>query len=303
MEYKYVQFPLSFMQEVIKDRRKGLNQCLDYGIGHLATAQQTDAKSMMRQIVYDYYKNTDKLPRDLRVAIEEAEAEDLFTRDDDYKGFNTDGGFDPILNIEELAGILRDNPDLNDEAKEYYQWHQAAGFFKGSINIYNAAAVRKSYFKAKAMKESFEADFGKDAMPSVKPGLLFNYLDNPKQDISLLLAYIGICSLIGQRNFISTSKPVILSRMIGAKSKAAFQAFSKNKESKEIIARFSKRWPMDKLLLSLAEQKFIMFLTRPHVSVVYVSKYMEPDELAKLVKQSQDRYNLKDKIKQASQGI
>jgi len=303
MEYKYVQFPLSFMQDVIKDRRKGLNLCLDYGIGHLATAQQTDASSIIRQVVYDYYKNTDKLPRDLRVAIEEAEAEGQFTPDDDHSGFNTDGGFDPILNIEELAVILRDNPDLKDEAREYYQWHQAAKFYEDSFRIYNVGAIRKEYVKAKARQESFEADFGKDAMPSVKPSLLFNYLNNPKQDVSQLLAYIGISSLIGQRNFISTSKPVILSRMIGAKSKAAFQAFSKNKESKEIIARFSKRWPMDKLLLSLAEQKFIMFLTRPHVSVVYVSKYMEPDELAKLVKQSQDRYNLKDKIKQASQGI
>ncbi len=303
MEYKYVQFPLSFMQEVIKDRRKGLNMCLDYGIGHLATTQKVDLPNVVRQVIYDYYKNTDKLPRDLRVAIEGAVAEGQFTQDEDYNGFNSDGKFDPELNAPELLRILKNSPDLWNDAKDHYQWHQAAGFYEGAIRIYNMGAVRQAYIKTKASQASFEANFGPDAMPSVKPSLLFDYLNNPKQDVALLLAYVGICSLIGQRNFISTSKPVILSRMIGAKSKAAFQAFSKNKESKEIVTRFSKRWPMDKLLLALAEQKFIMFLTRPHVSVVYVSKYMEPDELAKLVKQSQDRYNLKDKIRKASQGI
>lgn len=301
MEYKYVQFPLCLVNETYKNREKGLDLMLDFGLVHYALSQKYNMVDVVRQTIYDYYKNTDKLPGDLRVAIEEAEAEDRFTHDEDYNGFNSDGKFDPELNAPELQKILDGNPDLKAEAVRHYQLHQAGEFL--NVTIRSPRMIFKGYHEAQAIRESFERSFGPDVMPSVKKSLLFEYKDNPKQDITLLLAYIGICSLIGQRNFISTSKPVILSRMIGAKSKASFQAFSKQKESKEVVARFSKRWPMDKLLLSLAEQKFIMYLTKPHVSVVYVSKYMEPDELAKLVKQSQDRYNLKDKIRKASQGI
>ncbi len=289
------------MTETYKDRERGLNLMLDFGLVHYALSQKYEIADVVRQTIYNYYRHTDKLPRDLRVAIEEAEAEDRFTHDEDYNGFNSDGKFDPELNAPELLRILENNPDIKEEAVRHYQLHQAGEFL--NINIRSFKMTLNRYHEAQGIRESFERTFGPDAMASVKPSVLIDYRDNPKQDITLLLAYIGICSLIGQRNFISTSKPVILSRMIGAKSKASFQAFSKQKESKEVVARFSKRWPMDKLLLSLAEQKFIMYLTKPHVSVVYVSKYMEPDELAKLVKQSQARYNLKNKIRKASQGI
>ena len=301
MEYKYIQFPLCLMQEVIKDRHKGLNLCADFGLVHFALSQKYEIGDVVRQTIYDYYKNTDKLPRDLRVAIEEAEAEDQFTRDDDYNGFNSDGKFDPELNAPELLKILEDNPDIKEEAVRHYQLHQAAGLH--NVTVKSIKSTLDRYQQAKGFKELFEAKFGTDAMASVKPGMLYDFRDGKEQDIDLLLGYLGIVLLIGFRKFISTTKPVILSRMIGAKSKPVWEAFSKVKEARGIVERYSKRYNMDRLLLSLAERKFIMFLTRPHVSLIYVSKYMEPEQLADLVRQSQAKYNLKNKIREASQKI
>jgi len=303
MKYKYLQFPVSFMQEIIKDRKKGLNACIDFGLGHFALAQQVQTHDVARQVVYSFYRDGRELPIEVLSALAEAEENGEFTRDDDYQGFNSDGGFNPEDNINEVLRIFESNPDLVKEAIDFYKWHTAQEFFKEHIKIHNLKGVVENYKKVKSLHASFESKYGPDAFTSAKPSLLFEFLDNPDQDIDLLLAYLGIVSLIGYRNFISTTKPVILSRMIGAKSKQAWEAFSKVKDSREIVEKYSKRYHMDRLLLSLAERKFIMYLTRPHVSLLYVSKYMEPEQLAEFVRQSQEKNSLKNKIKEASQKI
>lgn len=301
MEYKYVQFPLCLVTETYKDREKGLSLMLDFGLVHYALSQKYEIADVVRQTIYDYYKNADKLPGDLRVAIEEAEAEDRFTHDEDYNGFNSDGKFDPELNAPELLRILENNPDIKEEAVRHYQLHQAGAFL--NVQIGSVKGTIKRYNEAQGIRESYERTFGPDAMATAKPSMLFEYRDNPKQDIDLLRAYLGIVSMIGYRKFISTNKPAILSRMIGAKSKAAFQSLSKLTATGDAVNKYSKRWNMDKLMLSLAEHKFIMFLSKKQTSVIYVSRYMEPQELADLVRQSRSKYNLKKKIQDATASL
>ena len=131
--------------------------------------------------------------------------------------------------------------------------------------------------------------------------MLWQFIDNPK-DIDLFRAYIGIKSMIGRRNFISSNKPAILSRMIGCKNKAAFEFFTANRYNKNknllpTVEKYSKRYNMDKLLLTLAERKYIMFLSKKEVRVIYLSKYMEPEELGKLIKETKERQNIKQRIK------
>lgn len=303
MEFKYLQFPISLMQEIIKDRHKGIQFCIDYGIGHFALAQHVNTQDVARQVVYSFYRDGAQLPYEVLSAMVEAKEAGDFTRDDDFNGFSSDGDFNPEDNINEVLRVFEYKPDLVPEATDFYKWHTAQEFFKGHIKIHHIKSVVATYKKAKALQATYEAKFGPDAIVSAKPSLLFDFRDDPEQDIDILLAYLGIASLIGYRNFISTTKPVILSRMIGAKSKQTWEAFSKAKEVREIVEKYSKRYQMDRLLLNLAERKFIMYLTRPHVSLLYVSKYMEPEELADMVRQSQEKYNLKNKIRTASQKI
>jgi hypothetical protein len=118
-----------------------------------------------------------------------------------------------------------------------------------------------------------------------------------KVDLDLFRAYIGIKSMIGQRTFISTNKPAILSRMIGCKSKAAFQHFSTDKNLMPTVEKYLKRYHMDKLLFALAERRFIMFLSKPKVSIVYLSKFMQPEDLARLIRDSKSKQDLKNRMK------
>ncbi|MBE0667571.1 MAG: hypothetical protein IH593_07825, partial [Bacteroidales bacterium] len=282
MAYRYLQFPLCLLVETYKDKTKGLNLIISYGLGHYALSQKYNLKDVARQIVYDYYRNNDRMTDKLCSAISQAAEQDRFTRNDDYGGFDGTGTFDASDNITELVQLLESDPDLKAEAVRYYQFHQAGEFL--NVDIKSVANTLSRYHEAKSLQDVFEAQFGPDSMASVKPSLLFEYRDDSKQDFDLLRAYISIVSLIGYRNFISTTKPVIISRMIGAKSKAAYEHLVNTMEVRDTVAKYSKRYNIDKLLLCLAKQKFIMFLSKRHVSLVYVSRYMEPDELAALIR-------------------
>jgi len=289
------------MTETYKDRQKGLNLMVDYGLVHFALSQSWELSDVARQTIYDYYRNIDELPQAVREAIEEAQGNEDFTYNDDYACFDVNGKFDYDLNMPEVVKILTDRPDIKEEAIKHYQLHQAGEFLH--VRIRSARNTFRNYKEAAGIRETFEKKYGPDAMASAKPDLIFEFRDNPKQDIDLLRAYLGIVSMIGYRNFISTNKPAALSRMIGAKSKKAFQEVSKLKEVKETVNKYGKRWNMDKLLLSLAERKFIMFLSKKATSVMYVSRYMEPEELAEVVRQSRSKYDLKKKIKDATASL
>jgi hypothetical protein len=300
-EFRYFQFPLCLLLETYKDRVRGLNLMSSYGIVHFAKSQNCNERDAARQLVYDYYRNRDKMPEGLFDALELAEREGRFTWDDDYNGFNSDGQFTAEENTDEVMKIMEAQADFKTGTIQNYQLHQTAEFLH--IDIGSIGNTLKRYNEARAIQGAYEARFGPDAMTSVKPSILFDFRDNPKQDIDLFRAYLGIISMIGYRNFISTNKPAMLSRMIGAKSKAAFIQLSKNKEVQTVLKKYSKRYNMDKLLLTLAEQKFIMFLSKKQTSVIYVSRYMEPKELAELVKQSRNRNDLKKKMKDATASL
>jgi hypothetical protein len=69
------------------------------------------------------------------------------------------------------------------------------------------------------------------------------------------------------------------------------------------VEKYSKRYRMDKLLLTLAERKYIMFLSKEKVSVIYLSKFMEPEELGKLIRETKDRQNIKKRIKDVTASL
>ena len=289
------------MTETYKNREHGLNLMISYGLVHFALSQNYKLFSVAQHIVYCYYRKNELLPRNIRIAIEKAADIEGFTHDDDHGAFDTHGQFNADENIKEVLQILSDNPKLKEQAIKFYQLHQAEDFFNMQFCVPEAYFER--YNEAQIIKERFEGNFGPDAMVSAKPDMLMDFRDDPKQNLDLLRAYLGIVSMIGRRKFISTNKPAILSRMVGCKSKKAFQEVSRQDELQSTIDKYSKRWNIDRLLLTLAEKKYIMFLSKKATSVIYISRYMEPQELAELVRRSRNKLELKRKIHDAAASL
>lgn len=301
-EYGYIQFPLCLMMETYKDIEQGLRMILSYGIMNYALKLNYNIKDVARQTVFNYYRRENEMrPADLKF-INQAAKEDKFSYDSDYNGFAGDT-FQPDDNIAEILVLFEQNASFKENSILYYQLHLATSDDHLGINIGYIPGTIERYEKAISLKQEFEGMFGPDAMPSCKKGLLFEYIDNPK-GIDLFRAFIGIKSMIGHRTFISSNKPAILSRMIGCKSKAAFEYHAQNgKELFPVIEKYSKRYHMDKLLLSLAQRKYIMHLSKKRISVIYLSTYMEPEKLAEIIKERKEKQNIKKRIKDATASL
>jgi len=113
------------------------------------------------------------------------------------------------------------------------------------------------YNKVNELLEDNELMHGKQPMPSVSPRTLFTFRDNP-ENIELLLAYVSIKSLIGQKHFTATNKDAIIQRMIGAKNKEALYYITSNSEFlRDLYKKYINRYWCDKLLDTLLKSGFI----------------------------------------------
>lgn len=303
-DFKYVQFPNCLLMETYKDIEQGLRLILRYGVVHYAKKLPYRLGDVAKQTCYDYYRQQDRLQRSVIDTIRVAEVNNHFSEIDSC-GFSVGGAsFYPEENISELLLLFDNDGSFKSDCILNYQIHLACSHDHLSIIVPSYDYNIKGYNEALKIQEEFEKQFGPDSMPNCKVTMLFDFIENPK-DIDLLRAYIGIKSMLGRRNFISSNKPAILSRMIGCKSKAAFynytsDRYNKSKHLLPTVEKYSKRYHMDKLLLTLAERKYIMFLSKEKVSVIYLSKYMEPEELGQMIRETKDRQNIKKRIKNAS---
>ena len=300
-EDRYIQFPLCLVQGTYQNPNNGFNIILDYGVVNYAKSFKFDIKEVARQLMYAYYRNRKMIQDDLYNAFCKYLDNGALTTDEDYNGF-AGASFYPDDSITELLTLFESNPKFKESAIFRYQIVQAESSLK--LKDYDIDSTIKNYNKGLSIKNNFERVHGPDCCPSVKPSQVIEFRDSGK-DLDLFRASIGIKSMLGRRNFISTNKPAILSRMIGCKSKSAFEYFTADKYNKDknllpTVEKFSKRYHMDKLLLTLAERKYIMFLSKKDISVLYVSKYMEPEQLVALIMKTKEQQNLKRKIKQAS---
>lgn len=301
-EYKYLQFPnCLLMQTYNEDVESGLRQILRYGIMNYATKLKYSLQDVAKQTAYYYYRKADVLQASVIKKIHKAVDHDLFTPDVDYNGFAGDA-FNPEDNITELLKLFESDPQFKNDAILNYQLHLATSNNHLAVKIASNDSLINDYETALQLQRDFETDFGPDALAFCKISMLFEFIENHK-DIDLFRAYMGIKSMLGRRNFISSNKPAILSRMIGCKSKAAFEKFSYDKRFISTIQKYGKRYHMDKLLLTLAERRYIMFLSKEKVSVIYLSKYMEPEELGSLIRETKFKQNIKQRIKNVTASL
>lgn len=309
-DYGYLQFPLCLLKETYANPERGLNLMISYGIVNYALKLKYDMKDVAKQTLYYYDRKRDVLQSYLVKRLNDFVESGDILYEEGNPGFDSSGSFSPEEDfcLNPLLKMFDEDQQMKEEAILNYKLHLATSKDHLNLNIGSDTATIKQYVEATKIKSDFEQQFGPDAMPCCKNRLLFDFRDKNLKDIDLLRAYIGISSMIGQRKFISTNKPAILSRMIGCKTKAAFEHYTSNKYGKDknilpAVEKYNKRYHMDKLMMTLVERKLIMFLSQPNVSIIYISKYMEPEELGELVKQSRFRYDIKRRMKEVTASL
>lgn len=298
---RYIQFPLCLLMETYRNPRDGFNLILNFGIVNYAKSFKVDISEVGRQLMYCFYREQTIIPKQLLETIQGYIKKEQLSIDEDYCGFDgNNGSFDPLDFSSELLGLFESDHAFKESVIMLYQIRQAISTDTLSLTLGSIDHTLKDYEKGVALRQTFELKFGADVMPGIKIEHLLEYR-NSEQNLDTFRAYIGIKSIIGRNTFATANKPVILSRMVGCKSKEAFEYYTgKDKNLLPTVDRYSKKYPMDKLLLTLAEKKFIMFLSKPKVSILYLSGFMEPEELRELVKSKKEHQNLKNRIRGAS---
>lgn len=296
---RYIQPPLCLMQETYNSEPDmGLNIMLCFGIVKFAQKQNHSIDEVARQLMYAYYRKRHLIQDRLYDTMTDFIDEGSLTTDEDYNGFSG-ATFYPDDSINELKLLFESHSDFKEAAILRYQIAQAADFL--NISLGNIDHTIKEYKKGLSLKDRFEAIYGADCCPGVKPSQIFEFRDTPK-DINIFRAYIGIKSLIGHNNYVSTHKSVILSRMLGCKSNDSLKAFLKaNKTANKVYEMYSGRKRMNNLLFELMERGFVIVLSKKHESRIYVSaKIKTPGELADLIIKNREANNLKKQLTEAS---
>ncbi len=296
-EDRYIQFPLCLLKETYTDPVKGLDIILAYGIMNLALKEKYSMQDVVRQLFYDYYRNRDIIQPWLYKRVQELEDGDRIILDENtcFKGEKID--FADPEDIEYAIEQINSELDLKEIVILNYQLHQAIAFL--NLDKWPYDDLIKLYEEAKTIQRTFESQYGQDSMPTCKPSQLIYFRNNIKE-IDLLRAYIACRSIIGQKPYASTNKKAIIRRMLGAKTEAVLQDFLDEK-SQPTYALYSNRYYFNKLKNTLCERGFLMFLSRPHKRAIYISLFMPPEKLAKMINESQSRRTKNNLLKRMSE--
>lgn len=288
-DFNYLQFPLCLLRETYSDPVNGINLIIGYGIINYAIKQKYTLWDAARQLVYDWYRDRDNLDTNTLKLISKAIDRGEFYEDGDYNGFSG-ATFEPNDNIDQILELFNKHENLKNRAVFNYHLHTTCQVMNIDKRI--LADTFDMYREANVIKEAFEAEHGPDAMPYCKTSLLFDFRDNPAE-IDLFRAFIGCSSLIGQRIYTGTHKTVILSRMIGAKSNGVLSEFLDTKTI-PTYEYYMNRKHFVKLMDRLAERHFIMSISSKHIGLIYISKWMEPEELAAKIRAAKEAKAARD---------
>lgn len=239
---RYLQFPLFLIRDMVINKEEVINKILTYGIYKYSTKFSYTKYDVCKNLVYDYYRKKGELTSYLSEKMDNYVESGLIVIDEDYCGF-IGNNFDPADEIEQLETIFETDVEFRNRAIEYYQIKLSYDSLGITGNKENC--IKKGIEIEKQIKI-------KEPMPMLSKKLLFEFRDNEKTEFELtqLLAYMAIKSILGTKQFVKTNKKHIVSRMYGYSSCTHLP--NKPKPTIEaLIKKYSCRYHIDKLLRSL----------------------------------------------------
>lgn len=248
--YSYILFPLPILQEVFKDPQNGIRYIFDFGIYRASQTLKVDGTNALKQALYCYYRGG--LTLHLNGRFETLIAKGVFHPDTSYNGFDTTGKeFKAEEEISELAGYAKNDQDFYREVVEFHRLRQIKEVLRLRFSIESVIDTYWTYYNA-------YNGFRNEPLVSLKTSLLLDYTGNKSEfEKAVFAMYAGIKSLIGEKEFVATTREMMVCRMFGAKNKKALEPILKNKKMKAAHSKYSKRYQFEKALDYLLAAKFL----------------------------------------------
>jgi len=214
---------------------------MDSGIVKYSQRLEATPEEAARQVLYDYYRQRDKLTTGLHNYLSECFNNNILLFDEDFGGFTSLGFEPPDLDV--LVKLFTENHTLFTEAAEYVNVHKSMSF----LGITGPTGEILKHGKALLDKTP-----NGQPWPMVSIDLIFEFLKTTKPtfDMAQFAAYVGIGSILGVKPYVRSNKQHILARMFGYPTHGQIPE-KMNPVVKDLLAKYSTRYWMDKLLIHL----------------------------------------------------
>ena len=284
-EQRYFHLPLCWLQKIPENPKGAITNAICYGVLYYAKRiQYRNKEDVARQVISDYFKDKDKMNRDLWIQIKKAGVqkaqpfevktiEDLGSKLGDV--------------VSSIVRILEEDLKFQKRCLLHYNLNRACEYYGYDAN----PALIQSHAKPviEFQKEQEEL-FGKQPITKMDHDVVKRFIEEPK-DIELLCAHIGIKSLMGHMSWARTTKIAILSRMLGSKHKKALDYLLANDNKAKAVydgyvnsEGIIKRLQFQKLIHRLLDQGLLKSYFGQG-RFIYLSFTLEMKELAITVKQ------------------
>lgn len=263
MENRYIQFPLFLLRDVFTNKKKAFNDILDFGIWYYSKKIKFTIHDVSRQLMYDHYRG--ELPTKLAASIKSYVRKDHLTLDEDYNGFcGVHNKFTPDNEIEELKVIFQKDQDFKQQAIDHYSIHQALSFLK-ITNSNELATIKNAKMIEKEMPKNCP-------MPMINVDRLFNFRDHDKSEFELVqfATYIGLRSILGNKQYCKTNKLHLISRAFGYTSHRDVPNRFVSADVGMLHNKYSKRYHIDKIIEAL-ELNWGVIVYSKHTRGLYIS--------------------------------
>jgi hypothetical protein len=239
---RYLQFPLCMLRNLLTDRKKTIDDIIDFGIYHFSKSVKYDLSEVARQMMYCYYRKQDDLTNDLRRMIQRHIDSENIQIDDDYNGFSG-SEFNPETEIGQITELFDADNNFREKAIEFYQIRQAFSFL-GIIGNFDTCLKRGKEIERTTPKG--------EPYPSINIKRIFEFLEQEKTEFDLMqfACYIAIRSILGKKPYCRTNKEMILCRAFGYNSVKHLPA-TMNPVIKELFDKYKKRHHIERILQSL----------------------------------------------------
>lgn len=240
---RYIQFPLFLLQDFLTNKVEVIDRIFGYGIYRYSKAISFKPDKAMSHFIYCYYNKRDVLTDYLLVSIDYYINNDLIELNEDYKGFDSEGKFNPEYEIEQLLKIVEKDIEFKENLIEFYKMHLSCQSLQIETNIGKSISIAKQIEQLTPQKEP---------LPMVNIDLLFEFRDNVKSEFELFqfLCFIAIKSIIGTKEYVKTNKKHIICRMFGYNTiKHLPKKFKVPYQS--LFIKYSMRYHLDKLIRAL----------------------------------------------------
>ena len=263
----FLLIPIQILKTLIEDRNI-VDTMFDVGIYQSALRNTVDRDVAYKQFVYCLYKHPTRLTEDL---LREQKRMKDFPFDEDHYGFNDgcDRGFVPEDEVSYLDRYADSNPIFE---KLLFEWYRVYHMY--NLLELNPETVKYTIKKVKDAK--YDTILDKCAYALLNRDVMYNISrDDALQtaDERVLWAmYIGILSIIGNKDYAQTTSSMIKCRMFGAKNSDELKLWRESSNFDKLYKTYTTKHKYQRYLNTIQDRGMIMEIglnRRTYVSFKY----------------------------------